>query len=267
MHRNSTIVSTKQERIAALARQSPQMAFTSLAYLMDLDWLKEAYRRTRKDGAAGVDGVTAEEYECDLEGNLRRLLDRAKSGTYQAPPVRRVHIPKGGSTTETRPLGIPTMRDRAMQALYLLALDPIAETTADPNSYGFRKERSTADAIEQCHTVLSNRGGARWIFEGDIKSCFDRISHEWLLAHIPMDKTILRKWLKAGFMEKQVLHATEEGTPQGGICSPVLANLTLDGLERRLRERYPKATALSRKAKVNLVRYADDCAPGHVCSR
>src|SRR6516164_7363415 len=110
MHRNSTIVSTKQERIAALAKQSPQMAFTSLAYLMDMDWLKEAYRRTRKDGAVGVDGVTAEEYERDLEGNLRRLLDRAKSGTYQAPPVRRVHIPKGGSATETRPLGIPILR-------------------------------------------------------------------------------------------------------------------------------------------------------------
>jgi RNA-directed DNA polymerase len=150
------------------------------------------------------------------------------------------------------------MRDRAMQALHLLALDPIAETTAEPNSYGFRKERSTADAIEQCHIVLSNRGGARWILEGDIKSCFDRISHEWLLANVPMNKTILRKWLKAGFMEKRVLHATEEGTPQGGICSPVLANLTLDGLERRLRGCYPKATALSRKAKVNLVRYADD---------
>src|SRR5262249_31914283 len=104
---NPTIVSTKQERIAALARQSPQMAFTSLAYLMDLDWMLEAYRRTHKDGAVGVDGMTAEEYERDLEGDLRRLLDRAKSGTYQAPPVRRVHIPKGGSATETRPLGIP----------------------------------------------------------------------------------------------------------------------------------------------------------------
>ena len=129
---------------------------------------------------------------------------------------------------------------------------------ADPNSYGFRKERSTADAIEQCHIVLSNRGGARWIFEGDIKSCFDRISHEWLMAHIPMCKTILQKWLKAGFMEKHVFYATEEGTPQGGICSPVLANMALDGLERELRGRYPKASALSRKAKVNLVRYADD---------
>jgi RNA-directed DNA polymerase len=159
------------------------------------------------------------------------------------------------------------MKDRAMQALHLQALDPIAETTADPNSYGFRKERSTADAIDQCHIVLSNRGGARWILEGDIKSCFDRISHEWLVAHIPMCKAILRKWLKAGFMEKQVLHATEEGTPQGGIALPALANMTLDGLERELRERYPKASALSRKAKVNLVRYADDCAPGNVCSR
>ena len=115
MHRNSTIVSTKQERIAALAKQSPQMAFTSLAYLLDIDWLKEAYQRTRKDGAVGVDGVTAEEYEQDLEGNLQRLLDRAKSGTYQAPPVRRVHIPKGGSATETRPLGIPTLEDKVLQ--------------------------------------------------------------------------------------------------------------------------------------------------------
>ena len=109
MHRNSEDVLTKQRRIAYLARQSPEMAFTSLAYLMDIDWLKEAYRRTRKDGAVGVDGMTAEEYEQDLEVNLQSLLDRAKSGTYKAPPVRRVHIPKGGSTTETRPIGIPTV--------------------------------------------------------------------------------------------------------------------------------------------------------------
>src|SRR3981081_2790055 len=134
---------------------------------------------------------------------------------------------------------MPTMKDRGMQALYLLALDPIAEVQADPNSYGFRKERSAADAIGKCHTVLSNRGGARWILEGDIKSCFDRISHEWLITPVPMDKGILRKWLKAGFMEGHVLRATEEGTPQGGICSPALANLTLDGLERELRGRYP----------------------------
>src|ERR1043166_4633118 len=115
MHRNSTTVSTKQERIAGLAKQSPQMAFTSLAYLMDIDWLMEAYRRTRKDGAVGVDGVTAEDAARDLEGTLQRLLDRATPGTSQAPPVRRVHIPKGGSATETRLLGIPTLEDKALQ--------------------------------------------------------------------------------------------------------------------------------------------------------
>ncbi len=145
-----------------------------------------------------------------------------------------------------------------MQALYLLALDPVAETTADPNSYGFRPQRSTADAIEQCFTALGNIHTAQWILEGDIKGCYDAISHAWLLAHIPMDKAMLSKWLKAGYMENHVLHPTEEGTPQGGIISPVLANMTLDGLERRLRERFPKTTIKGIAAKVNFVRYADD---------
>ncbi len=145
-----------------------------------------------------------------------------------------------------------------MQALYLLALDPVAETMADPNSYGFRPQRSTADAIEQCFTALGNIHTAQWILEGDIKGCYDAISHAWLLAHIPMDKAMLKKWLKAGYMENHVLHPTEEGTPQGGIISPVLANMTLDGLERRLRERFPKTTIKGIAAKVNVVRYADD---------
>lgn len=177
---------------------------------------------------------------------------------YQPLPLRRVYIPKSSNPKKFRPLGIPTMKDRAMQALYLLALDPVAETQADPNSYGFRKERSCADAIGQIHTVLSNRAGARWIFEADIRACFDKISHDWLEANIPMNKTILRKWLKAGYIDKHVLQPTEEGTPQGGIASPVLANLTLNGLEKRIREKYPKASYRSRKAKVNLVRFADD---------
>jgi RNA-directed DNA polymerase len=149
------------------------------------------------------------------------------------------------------------MKDRAMQALYLLALDPVAESIADPNSYGFRKERSTADAIAQCFIALGKKHSPQWILEGDIRSCFDQISHIWMLAHIPTDRAILRKWLKAGFIDENTLHPTEAGTPQGGIISPVAANLTLDGLERLLRERHPQL-GHGRSALVNMIRYADD---------
>ncbi len=175
-------VSTRQQRIAELAKQSPQMAFTSLNHHLDLLWLREAYRRTRKDGATGVDGQTAADYEKDLEGNLRSLLERAKSGSYWATPVRRVYIPKGTSG-DTRPIGIPTLEDKVLQRAIVMLLEPIYEQDFHDGSYGFRPRRSAHDALQALwNQTMAMRGG--WVLEIDIRKFFDTLDHGHLRAFL-----------------------------------------------------------------------------------
>ena len=217
-----------------------------------------AVRRVTENYGKKTPGVDQEIWDTP-EKKIQAAYGLKRRG-YQPQPLRRVYIPKSDGKT-MRPLGIPTMKDRAMQALHLLALDPVAETTADRNSYGFRQKRSCADAMAQCFNVLKH-GTTQWILEGDIRSCFDKISHDWLLTNVPMDKVILQKWLKSGYVDKDVFHETTDGTPQGGIISPALANHALDGLERVLKEVYPPGTSLKscggKNPSVNFIRYADD---------
>lgn len=207
-----------------------------------------AIKRVTENRGHKTPGIDGESWSTP-ESKWRALNTLTVRG-YRAKPLRRVHIPKASGGN--RPLGIPTMRDRATQALFLLALEPVAETTGDFNSYGFRPLRSTKDAMAQCCNALSRPSSPQWVLEGDIRGCFDNISHEWLLKHVPLERRVIRQWLKAGIVEDKNLYPTTAGTPQGGIISPVLANLTLDGIETLLDERF------SRRRKVNCIRYADD---------
>src|SRR5216683_1577908 len=225
-----------QARIVKAVREGRWHKVKSLVYLLthSLGGRALAILRVISNSGAktpGVDGIlwNTPEAKSAAFNTLRRH-------GYQPQPLRRVYLPK--SNGKRRGLGIPTMTDRAVQALHLLGLDPIAESQADGHSYGFRLERRCADALAQTHGLLSHRHGPQWILEGDIKACFDKINHEWLLTHVPMDRQVLGRWLKAGFLEKHAWFATTEGTPQGGIVSPTLANWTLDGLQRLLAEHF-----------------------------
>ena len=253
-------VLTKQQRIAELAKRSPQMAFTSLAYLMDIEWLTAAFYRTRKDGAPGVDGQTWFDYERNLEANLQSLLDRAKSGTYRAPPVRRVYIPKAGSATETRPIGIPTLEDKVLQRAVVMLLEPIYEQDFDTGSYGFRPGRSAHDALKDLwkRTMDSNGG---WILEVDIRKFFDTLDHAHLRQFLQLRvldgvlKRLIGKWLKAGVMESGSVSYPDAGSPQGGVISPLLANVFLHYV---LDTWFRQEVQPRLRGRAHLIRYADD---------
>ncbi len=239
-----------QVRIAKAVRAGKNRLAKSLQWLLahsfyaKLSAIRRVVRNKGKN-TPGVDGIV-----WNTPGKKMQAVALLKRRGYRPLPLRRVYIKKKNG--KLRPLGIPTMKDRAMQALYALALAPVAETLGDPNSYGFRTGRSCADAIKQCFICLSRRSSSRWVLEADIQACFDRIDHEWLLNNILVDRKILKTWLEAGYVDKGKLYPTKDGTPQGGIISPVLANMTLDGLERAINKAVPP------DAKVHVIRYADD---------
>lgn len=246
-----------QTRIAKAVREGRWRKVKSLQWLLTHSFYGKtiAVKRVTENQGKKTPGVDGETWDTP-ELKAKVVMSLRRRG-YRPQPLRRVYIPKANG--KKRPLGIPTMKDRAMQALHLLALEPVAETLADPNSYGFRPMRASRDAAAQCLNASARSKSAQWVLDADISGCFDNISHDWLIANIPMDKTILRKWLKSGFVWQGQWFPTETGTPQGGIISPVLANMALDGMERLLWGRFGKpGSRTSMKNKVNLIRYADD---------
>ena len=254
-------VKSLQRRIAKAIREGKHSKAKSLQWILTHSFYAKlwAVKRVTENKGKRTPGVDKIRWKSPNQ-KILAAKSLVRKG-YKALPLRRLYILKKNG--KKRPLGIPTMKDRAFQALHLLALEPVSETLADKGSYGFRLFRSCHDALERCFIHLSRNDSATWVLEGDIKGCFDNISHQWLLQNIPMDKKILQQWLKAGFMENKQLFPTDQGTPQGGIISPTLANMTLDGLENMLDNAFgisirPDGCRKNNKHKIHLIRYADD---------
>ena len=249
---------TKRQRIAELARSKRGVALSTLHHVIDLEWMKEAFRLTRKDGAPGIDGVTAAEYAENLEANLLDLLDRVKSGRYQAPPVRRAYIPKADGSH--RPLGLPTFEDKVCQRAIVMVLELVYEQEFLPCSYGFRPGRSAHQALHELRTGFMSRG-LRWVIDLDIEKYFDSISHSHLRDFLDRRVTdgvirrMIDKWLKAGVLEDGLLRHATEGSPQGGVVSPCLSNIFLHYV---LDEWFENEVKPRLKGRSTLVRFADD---------
>lgn len=254
-HQVEKRVNKLQTRITKAVLQNKWNLAKRLQYLLTHSYYAKllAVRRVTQNKGKRTSGIDGEKWLSSASKMQAVLILTGKR--YKSKPLKRVFINKPGKKKK-RPLGIPTMYDRAMQSLYALALEPVAEIKSDLRSFGFRKHRSTKDACQQIFLCLSKKISAQWILEGDIKGCFDNINHQWLLTNIPMEKAILTQFLKAGFIYKHHLNSTKAGTPQGGIISPILANMTLDGIEKLLFAKYPKRGKNSKK--VNFIRYADD---------
>jgi len=257
--KGSDTISTKQHKIAKLASKEPGWTLTTLAHHIDLEWMYEAYRRTRKKGAVGVDGVSAREYERRLEENLSNLLDRFKSGVYRAPAVRRVYIEKEGSGS-TRPIGIPTLEDKVLQRAVLMVLEPLYEQDFLDCSYGFRPRRSAHDALESLWKGLMRLKGG-WVIDLDIRQFFDNVSRADLSDILDQRvrdgviRRVLGKWMQAGVMEEGVLWYPEKGTPQGGVISPLISNIFL----HEVLDKWFEDTAKPRlSGHAMMVRFADD---------
>jgi RNA-directed DNA polymerase len=257
---NSDNISTRLQRVAELSRQAPEMVLKTLAHHIDIEFLKEAYRRTRKNAAPGVDGQTAADYAKDLDVNLQNLLNRFKSGTYKAPPVRRVYIPKGDGTNRQRALGLPTFEDKVLQRAVTMILEAVYEQEFYDFSYAYRPGRTQHQALQSVWQSLMEIGGG-WILEVDIQDCFGSFAHSHIRGCLDrrvrdgVIRKAIDKWLAAGVMEEGEVEYPEDGCPQGGVVSPIVSNIYLHEVMDKW---FDKEVQPRMRGRTHMVRWADD---------